>query len=180
MPSASDNLELEEGAKAHLLASLNETRAKLLAAVSLVPDTERESRPVCGHWTLKDLLGHIADWEAFGASYPTYVAETKAVLNDLGPLDFAPDFILMDGVVASLRVEPDVELVGAETVAAPDEYLPIAPTGIYQVYDSDNGLYRLCRAEMDGSSEQLTEQRYGLLPAPDAAHAVYMDDDRRL
>ena len=67
MPSASDNLELEEGAKAHLLASLNATRAKLLAAVSLASEAEREWRPVCGQWTLKDLLGHIADWEAFGA-----------------------------------------------------------------------------------------------------------------
>jgi len=34
--------------------------------VALVPQEEQVSRPLCGHWTLKDLLGHIADWEQIG------------------------------------------------------------------------------------------------------------------
>ena len=122
----------------------------------------------------------VDDWESFSVNYSTYLAETKAVLNDLTPLDFTPDFTLLDAVVASLRVEPDVELSGAEMTVSPDERVLIAPIGAYQVYDSDNGLYRLYRVEMDGRSQQLAEQRYNILPAPDAAHAVYMDDDRRL
>ena len=32
----------------------------------LVPEAERTTRPVCGVWTLKDLLGHITDWEKVG------------------------------------------------------------------------------------------------------------------
>jgi hypothetical protein len=119
----------------------------------------------------------VDDWEAC-VNYPIYVAETKAVLNDLTPLDFTPDFTLLDAVVASLRVEPDVELRGAETAMFPDERVLIAPIGVYQVYD--NGLYRLYRVETDGRSQQVAEQRYNILPAPDGAHAVYMDDDRHL
>jgi hypothetical protein len=113
----------------------------------------------------------VDDWEAFSVNYSTYLAETKAVLNDLTPLDFTPDFTLLDAVVASLRVEPDVELSGAETTVSPDERVLMAPTSVYQVYDSDNGLYRLYRVEMGGRSQQLAEQRYNILPAPDAAHA---------
>ena len=122
----------------------------------------------------------VDDWEAFSLNYATYVAETKAALNDLTPLDFTPDLSLLDAVVTSLQVEPDVALSGVETVVPPYEFGRIRPIGVYQVYDSDNGLYHLYRVEMDGNPRQVAEQRYPLLPAPDAAHAVYMDDDRRL
>ncbi len=122
----------------------------------------------------------VDDWEAFDANYSTYVAETKASLNDLTPLDFAPDLSLLDAVVTSLRVEPDVELNGVKTAAFPEEQAPVSPFGVYQVRDNDAGLYRLFRVESDGRSRQMAEQSYPLLPAPDAAHAVYMDDDRRL
>jgi len=57
----------DTGCKAVLLAALAAAREELLAAVALVPIDERASRPVCGIWTLKDVLGHIADWELFGA-----------------------------------------------------------------------------------------------------------------
>jgi hypothetical protein len=122
----------------------------------------------------------VDDWEAFSINYSTYVAETKATLNNLTPLDFTPDLTLLDAVVTSLRVEPDVELSGAETAMPPYELGRIRPIGVYQVYDGDNGLYRLYRVEMDGSPRQVAERPYPLLPAPGAAHAVYMDDDHRL
>ena len=121
----------------------------------------------------------VDDWEAFSLNYATYVAETKAALNDLTPFDFTPDLTLLDAGVTSLRVEPDVELNGVETAVSPDETVLIGPMGVYQLYDGDHGLYRLYRVEMNGP-QQVAEQRYPLLPAPDAAHAVYMDDDRRL
>lgn len=122
----------------------------------------------------------VDDWEAFSINYSAYVAETKATLNDLTALDFTPDLTLLDTVVTSLRVEPDVDLRGVEKAVPPYEPGRIRPIGVYQVYDSDPGLYRLYRVEMDGSPRQVAEQRYPLLPAPDAAHAVYMDDDHRL
>ncbi len=52
------------GSKAVLLAALAASREALLTAVALVPPEERASRPVCGTWTLKDVLGHVTDWEA--------------------------------------------------------------------------------------------------------------------
>jgi predicted RNase H-like HicB family nuclease/uncharacterized damage-inducible protein DinB len=57
----------ETGCKAVLLAALDAARCELLDALDLVPEGERDSRRVCGQWTLKDLSGHITDWERFGA-----------------------------------------------------------------------------------------------------------------
>jgi hypothetical protein len=122
----------------------------------------------------------VDEWEAFNVNYATYLAETKAALNDLSPLDFTPVLTLLDAVATSLRVEPDVILSGAEMAAPPDELGRIGPLGVYQVHDSDTGLYHLFSVEMDGSPRQLAERRYPLLPTPDAAHAVYIDDAGRL
>jgi hypothetical protein len=61
-----EGLKGEAGPKTVLLAALAAAREELLAAVALVPPDERTSRPVCGEWTLKDVLGHMADWEWLG------------------------------------------------------------------------------------------------------------------
>ncbi|MBK8901580.1 MAG: hypothetical protein IPM53_10385 [Anaerolineaceae bacterium] len=121
----------------------------------------------------------VDDWEEFSLNYSTYVAETKAALNDLTPSDFGPDLTLLDAVVTSLQVEPDVELQGAETAASFYEPGPIRPMGVYQVYE--DGLFRLYRVETDGTPpRQVAERPYSMLPAPDAAHIVYMDENNRL
>ena len=44
-------------------AALATARDDLLATAALVPPKERETRAVCGGWTLKDVLGHLADWD---------------------------------------------------------------------------------------------------------------------
>ena len=49
--------------KSVLLAVLASTREELWSAAALVPAEERASRRVCGEWTLKDVIGHVADWE---------------------------------------------------------------------------------------------------------------------
>jgi hypothetical protein len=59
-------LKGETGSTPVLLAALEAAREELLAAAALVPAGQRTSRPVCGVWTLRDLLGHIADWEWYG------------------------------------------------------------------------------------------------------------------
>lgn len=58
-------VEAVAGPKALLIAALSAGRMELLAAAELVSPEERASRPVCGVWTLKDVLGHIADWETY-------------------------------------------------------------------------------------------------------------------
>jgi uncharacterized damage-inducible protein DinB len=54
------------GPKSILLAALEAARRELLSAAARVPAEARASREVCGIWTLKDLLGHLADWEEVG------------------------------------------------------------------------------------------------------------------
>jgi uncharacterized damage-inducible protein DinB/predicted RNase H-like HicB family nuclease len=59
------DLETQAGPKSVLVAALEAAREELAAAIALVPREERSSRHLCGVWTLKDVLGHIADWEWF-------------------------------------------------------------------------------------------------------------------
>lgn len=53
------------GPQAVLLASLRASCRALLALVALVPADERETRPVHGSWTLKELLAHIVGWDRY-------------------------------------------------------------------------------------------------------------------
>ena len=46
-----------------LHAALETARNDLLATVALVTESDRETLPVCGKWTVKDVLGHLADWD---------------------------------------------------------------------------------------------------------------------
>ncbi len=57
----------ETGPRSVLLAALDAAREELLTAAALVPADERTTRQVVGDWTLKDVLGHIADWEWYAA-----------------------------------------------------------------------------------------------------------------
>ena len=54
------------GPKSLLQTALETGRSEMLATATLVPFADRQTRPVCGVWTLKDLLGHLADWEWYG------------------------------------------------------------------------------------------------------------------
>ena len=58
--------EHQVGPKCVLLAALEAGREGLLTASALIPPRDRTLRLVCGVWTLKDLLGHLADWEQVG------------------------------------------------------------------------------------------------------------------
>ncbi|MGD2148649.1 MAG: DinB family protein [Anaerolineae bacterium] len=58
-----EGLKPTSGPQVLLSAALNAAREELLAAADLVAPGERTSRQVCGAWTLKDVLGHLADWE---------------------------------------------------------------------------------------------------------------------
>src|SRR5215211_2321084 len=47
-----------------ILARIDETWREWLAAVEAVPADRREEPGVCGYWSLKDLVAHIALWES--------------------------------------------------------------------------------------------------------------------
>lgn len=53
----------QPGPRSLLLAALDAARQSLLAAAAMVPPAARTTEAVHGQWTLKDLLGHVADWE---------------------------------------------------------------------------------------------------------------------
>ncbi len=55
--------ETPSGPRAILAAALEAGREELCAAADIVPPGERALLPVCGTWTLQDVLGHVADWE---------------------------------------------------------------------------------------------------------------------
>ena len=54
----------EVGPKVLLQHALDASRSALMTWVDVVPMSQRESLPVTGAWTLRDVAGHIADWDA--------------------------------------------------------------------------------------------------------------------
>lgn len=48
-----------------LAAALPAARAALLAWGTLIPTEEHSTRAVTGEWTWQDVIGHVADWEAW-------------------------------------------------------------------------------------------------------------------
>ncbi|MDX1688145.1 MAG: DinB family protein [Candidatus Promineifilaceae bacterium] len=59
--------EIEDGVgpRAILVAALEASRDEAHALSALVAEEERDSRAVADGWTLRDVVGHLADWELF-------------------------------------------------------------------------------------------------------------------
>lgn len=53
------------GPKALLIAALETAEADFWATAALVLEAERETRKVCGIWSLKDVVGHLADCDDY-------------------------------------------------------------------------------------------------------------------
>lgn len=56
------------GPRSLLYAALEASHDALLALTGLVPEREREERPVVENWSARDILGHVADWERYGSA----------------------------------------------------------------------------------------------------------------
>ena len=56
------------GPKSLLLLAGQAGLAEMQAMVELLTAEERERRPVADEWMVKDVLGHLADWEGYYAS----------------------------------------------------------------------------------------------------------------
>lgn len=72
-----------------LRAILNATRQSFLALLPLIPEAEWTTRPVCGRWTMKDLIGHLTDWEivAVDALRQLAVGQTPEFDYTIGAFD---------------------------------------------------------------------------------------------
>jgi uncharacterized protein (TIGR03083 family) len=64
--SQSSRIIYQIGPKPVLRAIIQATRKEFLTLVDLIPEAERTTKPVCGVWTIKDLAGHLTDWERVG------------------------------------------------------------------------------------------------------------------
>jgi hypothetical protein len=65
------------GPKFILRAIFGATRKEFVSLVDLIPTEARTSRPVCGVWGLKDLIGHLTDWERVGVDGLCQLADGK-------------------------------------------------------------------------------------------------------
>ncbi|MEZ4615412.1 MAG: DinB family protein [Caldilineaceae bacterium] len=51
--------------KVLMLTALNAAEIDLLQTIATLFPTITAQQTVCGHWTLQDLLGHLADWDRY-------------------------------------------------------------------------------------------------------------------
>jgi hypothetical protein len=84
-----------------LHAALESARDDLLASAALVPKDDRETIPVCGAWTLKDVLGHLADWDDWYLN--TFNAMIGEPTTNLGWKDEGDGNVLNEKLVLANR-----------------------------------------------------------------------------
>ena len=70
-----------------LRALLRVCRQEFIALLPMLPESEWTTRPVCGVWTLKDLVGHLTAWADVGAA-----ALAQALEGETPHLKPIPDF----------------------------------------------------------------------------------------
>ena len=51
--------------QAHMITALRAAELDMLVTLMLVPEADRQTLPICGHWTVTELTGHLADWDAY-------------------------------------------------------------------------------------------------------------------
>ncbi|MEZ4870497.1 MAG: hypothetical protein R3C14_54715 [Caldilineaceae bacterium] len=55
--------------KALMLATLDAAEIDLLQTIATILPHIPVQQATCGHWTLQDLLGHLADWDCYFANW---------------------------------------------------------------------------------------------------------------
>jgi predicted RNase H-like HicB family nuclease/uncharacterized damage-inducible protein DinB len=72
----------QQGPKSLLASSLHAWREALLAWMAFVPPQHQETLPVVESWTLKDLAGHIADWDGITTEILRSIHEQREPVSD--------------------------------------------------------------------------------------------------
>lgn len=94
------------GPKAVLRALLRTCRQEFVALLPLLPESERNNRPVCGVWTMKDLVGHVTAWAEVGG-----VAVAQALAGETPNLPPITDFEQWNLDQAAQRAETSWETI---------------------------------------------------------------------
>jgi uncharacterized damage-inducible protein DinB len=139
-----------------LKSDLAAAREELVAAAGRIAPEERASCLVCGVWTLKDVLGHIADWEWLGVEGLRDMAAGRSP-----QVEHVADIDAWNQVHADARREQSWEEVWADFHAARKAFLEV----------------------LDGMSEADLDQRVFAFPwgaegTPRRWVRVYVDHDR--
>jgi uncharacterized damage-inducible protein DinB len=92
-----DRSVFSPGPRSVLLAAMDAARDDLVRQIDRIPPDERETRLVMGHWKLKDVLGHIADWDLFAI-------KALLLMEQFRPLPFV--------------AESDADTINAQQIAA--------------------------------------------------------------
>jgi len=109
----------QTGPKFMLRAITNATRKEFLTLVDLVPADERISRSVCGVWGLKDLVGHLTDWERIGLDGLSQLVDGKTPTFDYE----ISDFDQFNNENAAARADQSWERVWADFIMARKDFL---------------------------------------------------------
>ena len=92
-----------------------------IAAIGAVPEERWSEAGVCGVWSIKDLLGHLAVWDDLTIQYLKLVASGVEI--------DAIDYDALNDKEAALRADRTIEEQRAEMLTAHAEmlaYLPVA------------------------------------------------------
>jgi uncharacterized damage-inducible protein DinB len=116
--SQSPQVVRQAGPKSVLRAIFGATRKEFLSLLDLIPAEERTSRPVCGVWSLKDLVGHLTDWERVGIDGLCQLADGETP-------EFAytiPDFDSFNNANAAVRADQPWADVWADFVKTRQDF----------------------------------------------------------
>ncbi|WP_420643114.1 DinB family protein [Candidatus Leptofilum sp.] len=99
--------EKRSNGPAYLLrALLRACRKEFAALLPLLPEDEWNSRPVCGVWTMKDLVGHLTAWAEVGLDGLQQAA--AGTVPEFAPI---PDFEAWNLNEAAKRADHDWETI---------------------------------------------------------------------
>jgi hypothetical protein len=89
-----------------LRALLKACHREFVTLLPLLPESESDSRPVCGVWTMKDLIGHLAAWAEVGG-----MALAQALAGETVAIEPIADFEAWNMAEAAKRADLPWETV---------------------------------------------------------------------
>lgn len=129
------------GAKSVLLTALQAAMDDFLDTTALVPADEQEIRPICGTWTLKDVCGHMADWDAYFNS-----TARKMLGLDYEPLTWDDDWQAFNQKLVEARSEQSWGQVTGDFVRNSmllnETLAQASEEALNRPYESNNSPYR--------------------------------------
>ncbi|MCA9990432.1 MAG: DinB family protein [Anaerolineales bacterium] len=152
------------GPKALLLAALQASRAEMATLAALLSPAGQTTHPLINTWTLKDIVGHLADWEAYGAA----VLQAGRLL----PMGYDEDDDRWNAAHAATRATQSWGQVWSDFQAARQALLahiiPLAPNGLATLLPDERGagvsIYNWVLSFLEHEREHALAMRAALMP----------------